>query len=108
MALDSSSQRSRRALLTAALAATAVTVAETVARPLSVAAADGDQFVLGAANTATAQTSLSGATADRAFDVVTEFGAEAIRGNADGGGVGVLGVSGDGIGVLGENLGVGT
>ncbi|MFL5714861.1 MAG: hypothetical protein ACJ769_09390 [Chloroflexota bacterium] len=108
MALDSSSQRSRRALLTAALAATAVTVAETVARPLSVAAADGDQFVLGAANTATAQTSLSGATAERAFDVVTEFGAEAIRGNADGGGVGVHGVSGDGIGVLGENLGVGT
>lgn len=109
MALDSSSPRSRRALLTAAIAATAVTVAETVARPFSVAAADGDTFVLGAANTSTAETSLTGAAA-RALSVRTAPiagpNAEAIYG--EGGDVGVHGVSGDGIGVLGENLGVGT
>ena len=110
MALDSSTPRSRRALLTAALAATAVTVAEAVARPLPAAAADGDPFVLGAANTATSQTSLTGGSADRALDVQTgpfSPNAEAIRGRADG--VGVHGISEDvGIGVLGECLGVGT
>ena len=110
MALDSSTPRSRRALLTAALAATAVTVAEAVARPLPAAAADGDPFVLGAANTAASQTSLTSGSDDSALHVQSAAGnptAEAIRGRTDGGGVGVHGISGDGIGVLGESLGVG-
>jgi hypothetical protein len=109
MAIDPTSPRSRRALLTAAVAATAVTVAEAVARPLPVAGADGDPFVLGAANTATAQTSLNGGTANRALDVETNsLGAEAIRGRSDTGGIGVHGISADGTGVIGEDLGVGT
>jgi hypothetical protein len=108
MALDPSSPRSRRALLTAALAATAVTAADAVARPLSVAAADGDPFVLGAANTATSETSLNGGSAERALGVQTfSLGAEAIRGRSDSG-VGVRGIADEGTGVRGDVFGVGT
>ena len=105
MTLDPSSPRSRRALLTAAVAATAVTVAEAVARPLPVAAANGDPLVLGTANTATAETAIANDTSTRVLAVTTTgLGREAVYGDALLG-IGVHGISASATGVRAESEG---
>jgi len=90
MALDPTTPRSRRALLTAAAAATAVTVVEAVARPLPVAAGPSP-LLLGVTNTTTVQTTLTNSTND----------ATVLKVDATMTGWGIQGTATDGIGVLG-------
>jgi len=59
MAIDTTSPRSRRALLAAALGAGAATVASALGRPLPARAADGNPVLLGQVNTATYHTIVS-------------------------------------------------
>ena len=91
MALDPTTPRSRRALLTAAVAATAVTVVETVARPVHVSADNGDHLVIGFANSAAVQTTLTNSV----------NGNTVLQVNSASAGHAVHGVSGSGIGVWG-------
>jgi hypothetical protein len=120
MALDASSPRSRRALLTAAVSATAVTVADAVARPHSIAALNGDNLVLGQSNYATSPTVLTNDSANgegdffKALEVaVTGFIAVALYGSSPHGtgvrgdsdhGTGVVGTSSDRTGVSGASV----
>ena len=99
MALDPTTLRSRRALLSAAVAATAVTVVEAVARPLPVSAADGENFVLGVQNTATAQTNLVNLFSD---DTVLSVWSSGAAGH--GGGTALSGFSETGTGSQGESI----
>jgi hypothetical protein len=59
MSLEIEPVRSRRAVLAAALGAGAAVAASAISRPLPVNAADGDNALLGQANTATSTTSIS-------------------------------------------------
>jgi hypothetical protein len=61
--VDSTTRRSRRAVLGAALGGAAALAASNVARPLAVKADTGGNAILGQANTADAETSLSKTTA---------------------------------------------
>jgi hypothetical protein len=58
MAIDGSSIRSRRTVLTAALGAGLATIASAVGRPLRANAADGDAMVIGEVNDASSTTTL--------------------------------------------------
>ena len=126
MAPDTTIPRSRRALLSAAVAATAVTVVEAVARPLPVSAGTDGDLVLGAFNVNPATTTVlsgpnggSGSTGITILHVQTG-GLDAsalvgvgstgsgVWGHAASGGIGVKGTSGVGIGVRGEGGGTGT
>ena len=100
MALDPSSPRSRRALLSAAVAATAVTVVEAVARPLPVAAANGDNFILAGENTTTAQTSLVNTTVGATVLAVGATNGIAVEGFG-GASIGIRGHATSGFGVSG-------
>jgi len=104
MALDPSSPRSRRALLSAAVAATAVTVVEAVARPLPVSAV-APPFLLGVENTTTAVTTLTNSTSGLTALAVNAVGGIAVEGQAR---IGVLGrditADGNGVGVLGDSV----
>lgn len=64
MALDTSSARSRRSLLTAALGAAAATAVAAVTPREAVDAANGDNLVIGQTNTATGPTVLTGSAGD--------------------------------------------
>jgi hypothetical protein len=92
MAIDTASPRSRRALLAAALGAGAATVASALGRPAAVRANDPNDVVLGWANSADTETSITS---------ITEH-IDAFRGVASGLGNGVTGVSVNGSGVRGE------
>ena len=112
MAVDPSAPRTRRALLGAALGATAATVASTIARPVTALAADGDAMVVGGEYTATSVTKItqSGAGLDAIFGMSgTGTG---IVGGATGAGTGVWGNAAAatsllGTGVLGTGAGWG-
>jgi len=112
MAVDPSAPRTRRALLGAALGATAATVASTLVRPATAQAADGDAMVVGGEYTATSVTKITqtGAGLDAILGMTgTGTG---IAGGATGAGTGVWGnaavaSSTRGTGVLGSGAGWG-
>jgi hypothetical protein len=125
MAIDTSSPRSRRALLSAAAGAIAALVADTVVPDASVEAANGDPLILGSqTNTATTTTKIVTNPSTPGFEVLFVETAEsiAIRGHStndaaivggttrgwgvSGGastGIGTGGDSTSGIGVLGHS-----
>lgn len=114
MALDQSAPRTRRAMLAAGAGGLLAAVATTLGRPASVNAADGENLVLGQANTASTTTTLTMATSGDAFKVVGPATASAISGESPFGagvsgrsvigGVGVSGrTDGSGVGVMGAN-----
>lgn len=96
MAVDSTARRSRRALLASAVGGAAAVAATQLAKPLSVAAADPNDVLLGGANAAVALTSITQST----------DGVGAFRGTAAGDGTGVVGESPAGFGVEGRVTGV--
>jgi hypothetical protein len=103
MTIDTSSPRSRRALLSAAAGATAALIAETVVPHTPAEAANGDPLVLGSStNTATATTRLFKSNAIPPFEVLFVETAEGIaihgRSTSD---TGVVGESTTGFGVSG-------
>jgi len=107
MALDPTTPRSRRALLTAAVAATAVTVVEAVARPLPVSAADGDDTLTIHVGDTYADAQSQTTLANKANDKIVLY----VASNADsghGGGTAVYGFSHHGKGVKGQStIGIG-
>lgn len=86
--------RSRRAVLGAAIGGAAAVAAQAVARPLPVAAANGDNAILGTGNVATDETQFSIATADVA----------ALAGVHTGAGPGARAVSQSSIGLRAASL----
>jgi hypothetical protein len=115
MPIDTSSPRSRRAMLAAAIGAIAASAAGAVIPRSSATAANGDSLILGSStNAATAATILSSSTSGVVLQVQTDssqgVSGDAILGTATYGngvvgsaphGVGVYGISPDGIGVDG-------
>ena len=101
MALDPTTPRSRRALLTAAVAATAVTVVEAVVRPLPVSAAGDDGSVIHVGDLyADAQNQTT--IANKANDGIVLY----VASNPDtghGGGTAIRGHSHHGAGVFGDS-----
>lgn len=93
MADETAAPRSRRALLTAAAGAAGALAASTVL-PLTAAAADPNDVVMGQDNATTATTSVTNATADSV----------AFAGNGVGTGYGVEGTSAGGAGVSGWSV----
>jgi hypothetical protein len=89
MAIDGSSIRSRRTVLTAALGAGLATIASAVGRPLRANAADGDAMVIGEVNNANSTTTLL--APENGLSVVAgdheQFSGTAIH--ADGGDLGI-------------------
>jgi len=83
MSLDTSSPRSRRALLGAALGAAAATAASALGRPAPARAAAGDNLVLGQPNTSAIVTSILSPQGDgTVFAAVHEDAGAAIYGNS--------------------------
>jgi len=112
MALDPTTPRSRRALLSAAVAATAVTVVEAVARPLPVSAVDGDDtktiHVGDNYTDARTTTGLANTTNNLIVMTLTTTDGYALYAQASGSGKAVFGYSSNGTGVEGVcNTGVG-
>jgi hypothetical protein len=91
MAIDTTTQRSRRALLLGAAGGIAAAVAGSLGRAQPVAAATGGNVILGTNNTADRPTSIEATTEDR----------DAFVGYAKGSGNGVSGYAGSGRGVYG-------
>lgn len=112
MAIDSTSPRSRRALLAAAAGVVAATAAEAVVRPLPMSAATGGNFILGQANAANAETALNGSDANYDNAVLSVSGltgrtieaANTATVPFDVGGNAIVGTSSNGIGVVGEGV----
>jgi hypothetical protein len=100
MTTDTTSPRTRRALLAAALGGSAAVVAAWLGRPSAATAADGNPVLLGKSNTATAPTDINAPIADNG----------ALRAaNAASGGLGVCGQTEgvDGTAVFGYAMGTG-
>ncbi|HSK51798.1 MAG TPA: hypothetical protein VLA44_03525 [Clostridia bacterium] len=95
MANDTTTARSRRALLAAA-AGGAAALAATAAMPLTALAADGDDVVLGVANTEESTTSISNSTEGSTGFAVNATGAAAALLGTSTGAAGVYAVSVDG------------
>lgn len=72
MAIETTTPRSRRALLAAGLGAIGATVASALGRPAGVRAADGEPVLLGTANTASAPTTIT--SLETTFAVVSTAG----------------------------------
>jgi hypothetical protein len=93
MTVETTTPRSRRAILAAGLGAGAATVATALARPLAVRATNGDPVLAGYQYTATTVTG---------FDTTGAGGENALFGQSDSAN-GVNGISSSGIGVLGAS-----
>ena len=107
MAIDTTSPRTRRALLGAGLGAIAAAVASTLVRPVVTRAADGDPVLQGAVNAASSTTEID-TTGAGAFEAhsVSNFGVAGLSNST----IGVFGNSAgsDGYGVGGQASGNGT
>jgi len=107
--IDTTARRSRRAVLGAAIGGAAAIAASTVAKPLTVSAATGGNAILGEANSADAETSISKSTADANAFRATIGSGTGVRGestdtaptadfNVESHRTGVIGVAGDAAG----------
>jgi hypothetical protein len=93
MTIDPSGRSSRRAILGAALGGAAAVAVNAIAIPRTVVAADGDNALLGTANTSTTETSFEN----------TDAGETSVVGVHAGAGTGVRGTSLDGVGAVGQS-----
>jgi hypothetical protein len=100
MAIDATSQRSRRALLAGALGGAAALVAQAIGRPLPVGAVD-EYVVLGGTNSTAGTTLISSTSTDQTVWSTALSGIGVL--GTSGSSIGAYGSSSSGVGVRGES-----